>query len=93
MHERWDNLMRWLVLLPIGLAFIFLSYIAIGAYSMGFRSASEMDFNGDGSTSIVEIMTALDVVKVPSRDKPGCVEYLDAKSGTHVYAIRCPKIR
>ncbi|MGC5778826.1 hypothetical protein [Methylobacterium sp. NFXW15] len=54
---------------------------------------SEMDFDGDGSTSISEIMTALDVVKIPSKDQPGCIEYLDAKGGTHVYAVRCPKIR
>lgn len=85
--------MRWVVLIAVASALVGLSYVAIGIRAMGFRTVSEMDFDGDGSTSISEIMTALDVVKVPSRDKPGCIEYIDAKSGTHIYAIRCPKIR
>ncbi|AWN38716.1 hypothetical protein DK427_25795 [Methylobacterium radiodurans] len=85
--------MRWIVLFHVGLLFVLLSYVAVGAYSVGFRSMREIDFDGDGSTSVSEVLTALDVVKVPSRDRPGCIEYLDAKGGTHVYAVRCPEVR
>ncbi|TGD94983.1 hypothetical protein [Methylobacterium nonmethylotrophicum] len=57
---------------------------------MGYHSFGEMDFDGDGSTSLREILTALDVVKVPSRERPGSIDHLDAKGGTHVHVVRCP---
>ncbi len=85
--------MRWVVLIPVVSALVCLFYVAIGIWMMGFRSVSEMDFDGDGLTSVSEIITALDVVKVSQRERPGCIEYLDAKAGTHIYAVRCPKVR
>lgn len=84
---------RWFVLVPVALALVGLSYAAIGIWAMGFRSVSKMDFDDDGSTSVSEILAALDVVKVPSRERPGCIEYLDAKGGAHVYTVRCPEGR
>lgn len=71
------------------LIFLPLLYVVVGLWQIGYRSLSEMDWDGDGSTSLSEILTALDVVKVPSRERPNCIEYLDAKSGSHVYAVRC----
>ena len=65
------------------------AYVAFGVWNMGHRSLGEMDWDGNGHTSVSEIITAMDVVKIPSRDGTGCVEYRDAKTGSHVYAVRC----
>jgi hypothetical protein len=81
---------RWIVSILIFVPILAPAYVAYGVWSMGFHSLREMDFDNSGSTTLSEITTALDVVKVPSREKPGCIDYLDAKAGTHVYVTRCP---
>ncbi len=73
------------VLLPI--------WVVLGVTGAGYASLAEMDFDGDGQTTLVEIVTAMNVARVPSRDRPGCFEYIDAKSATQVYKMTCTDFR
>ena len=83
---------RWVVAPFLVLAALPPGFVAFGAWGQGFRSLSELDLNGDGSTSLVEIVTAMDVVITRSPERPDCKEYLDAKTGAHVYKTRCPSV-
>ena len=65
------------VLLPI---FTWYCVVAIAAYRHGYPF-EDMDWNGDGKTTLSEFLEAADVGCLPARDDASCIEYFQYKDG------------
>lgn len=67
---------------------LYLALRAYGAMQHGY-TWQEMDWDGDGTTTIIEFFGASDVGKRPLIDNPKCVEYFAYKDGYPVRIV-CP---
>lgn len=65
---------------------VVVGYMTVAAATQGF-SWSEMDWNRDGTTSISEFYTSMDVAKRPGQ-RAGCIDYFHLKDGSTV-RTRC----
>jgi len=69
---------------------LYLAAIGFAGWKQGY-SWTEMDWNQDGSTSIVELFMASDIGKriITKDDKP-CIEYFSFKDGLPI-KTECPQ--
>lgn len=78
--------------LVLGVVVILASFLAVLAFRTGY-SVQEMDWNSDGTTSIGELLRAIDVGRRSIvKDGNECQEYYNLKDGVPVRIV-CPAVR
>ena len=74
--------------MPLVLAVIYYTYLGINAARSPW-SWKEMDWNGDGRTTMGEFFATADVIRRPvARDGKSCSELVSARTGES-YRIEC----
>ena len=69
---------------------LYLAAIGFASWKQGY-SWTEMDWNQDGSTSIVELFMASDIGKrTITKDNQLCIEYFSFKDGLPIKIV-CPR--
>jgi hypothetical protein len=75
--------------MPLVLAVIYYSYLAVNV-SRSRYSWREMDWNGDGRTTLGEFFATTDVIRRPvTREGRTCDELVSARTG-RTYRTECP---
>jgi len=75
--------------MPLVLAVIYYSYLAVNVARSPYRWR-EMDWNGDGRTTLGEFFATTDVIRRGvTRDGRECTEFVSARTG-RAYRTECP---